>query len=73
MNLIWVPEHYGGFTIMRKQETFQAVIVTSRNELIDAAKSKSAVIFIQGTLMNQIKADIQKDLKEKKFNGACGI
>lgn len=50
---------------MRKEREFTAVVVSNRNELIDATSAKSEVILIQGDALEKLRKEM---LKEKKNN-----
>lgn len=54
---------------MRKEREFTAVVVSNRNELIDATSAKSEVVLIQGGALEKLRKEI---LKEKKINSRSG-
>ncbi len=57
---------------MRKQNFYTATVVTTRNEFIDAGRSKTPVIFIQGDLKDEIISEIKKEKSNVKGNKAVG-
>lgn len=51
---------------MRKNYTFTPQMPNSRNEFIDCLKKQSEVIVIQHTLVNELSAELNKSIGNKK-------
>lgn len=52
---------------MRKNFTYDVKVVCSRNELIDAVESKSMVIELSGSIIEEIKKEYQKSVRTEKI------